>query len=87
MRTMLVRIGGIIALCSVAALGGCGGGGGGSFSTIGNGVGAGNGATPDTFLSAVTALIAAGSPENTEPVSIDSIAVTTPEDTEPAPII
>lgn len=37
----------------------------------------------DAFYSAVLALIGA-SPEDKEPVAIDSVAVTTPENTEPA---
>ena len=87
MRTLLKRISAIMALCSVAALSGCGGGGDGSFSQIGNGIGAGNGANSDTFLSAVTAVINGGSSEDASPISIDDIALTTPENTEPVPII
>jgi hypothetical protein len=66
-------------LLAITVLGGCGGG-----SDDGNG---GNQAsTPgasDAFFTKVLALISS-SPDNTEPVAIDDIAVTTPNDIEPA---
>jgi hypothetical protein len=39
----------------------------------------------DAFFAAVRSLVAS-SPDDTEPVSIDAVAVTAPEDSEPAPV-
>ncbi|MFL6717881.1 MAG: hypothetical protein ACJ8G3_16165 [Burkholderiaceae bacterium] len=76
------------ALGLLLALGACGGsdnhndGNGGNVS---NGGQAANPGASDAFFAQVQALIKT-SPDNTEPVPIDAIAVTTPETIEPAPL-
>lgn len=40
----------------------------------------------DKFFAAVMSIIGDGSETTTEPVAIDSVAVTTPDDTEPAAV-
>lgn len=70
------------ALGLLLALAACGG----SSNDHGNDNGqATNSGSTDAFFARVQALIAT-SPDNTEPESIDAIAVTTPETTEPAPL-
>ncbi|MYN06542.1 hypothetical protein [Pseudoduganella aquatica] len=71
------------ALALTLLLAGCGSGGGGDSGSV---------TTPppapppvamlDAFYSAVLAIIAT-SPEDKEPVEIDSVAVTTPDNTDP----
>lgn len=68
-------------LLAVAALSACGGGSdGGNGGSQTSGPGASN-----AFFTRVLALIGS-SPDNTEPVAIGEIAVTTPDDSEPAPL-
>lgn len=74
-------------LLAVAALSACGGGSDGGGSSDGGNGGSqtsGPGAS-DAFFTRVLALIGS-SPDNTEPVAIGEIAVTTPDDSEPAPL-
>jgi hypothetical protein len=71
-----------VALALLLALAACGG----SSNDHGNDNGqAANPGPTDAFLAKVQALIG-NSPDNTEPESIDAVAVTTPETTEPAPL-
>ena len=54
----------------------------------GNGNGNGNGTpglVPDAFVASVAAVVATTA-DDTDPISIDSIAVTSPEDTDPDPV-
>ncbi len=70
------------ALALLLALAACGG----SDNDHGNDNGqAANPGQTDAFFAKVQALIGT-SPDNTEPESIDAIAVTTPEAIEPAPL-
>ena len=69
------------ALLLTLALGACGGSD--NDDNNGGGTPTASAGASDTFFSQVLALIAT-SPDNTEPVSIDSYAVTTPENIEPA---
>ena len=68
------------ALLLALALGGCGGS---DNDNNGGGTPALSAGESDSFFAQVRALISS-SPDNTEPVSIDSFAVTTPENIEPA---
>jgi hypothetical protein len=78
-RKRILAVGAV--LLAIAALGGCGGG-----SDDGNsGNQASNPGASDAFFTKVQALISS-SPDNTEPVAISDIAVTTPNDIEPAPL-
>ena len=70
------------ALLLALALGACGGS---SNDNNGGGGQDANAGASDTFFAQVLALIGT-SPDNTEPVAIDSFAVTTPETIEPAPL-
>lgn len=69
------------ALLLTLALGACGGSD--NDSNGGGGTPAVSAGASDSFFAQVKALIA-NSPENAEPVPIDSYAVTTPENIEPA---
>ena len=73
----------IAAGVTAGVLLGCGGGGGADFGGIAN---AGPTAS-DTFLGAISGLIASSSTDDALVVSIDTFAVTTPEDTEPVMVI
>ena len=75
--------GSILALASlsVIVLAGCGGSSNNNSSTAST-----TPPAPDAFLSQVIT-IAATSPENTEPASIDAIVSTSPENIEPSTII
>jgi hypothetical protein len=68
------------ALLLALALGGCGGS---DNDDNGGGTPALSAGESDSFFAQVRALISS-SPDNTEPVSIDSFAATTPENIEPA---
>ena len=68
------------AVLLTLALGACGGS---DNSDNGGGSPAVSAGASDSFFAQVRALIAT-SPDNTEPVPIDSYAVTTPENIEPA---
>jgi hypothetical protein len=70
------------ALGLLLALGACGGS---DNHNDGNGGQAANPGAADAFFARVQALIGT-SPDNTEPVPIDAIAVTAPETIEPAPL-
>ena len=70
------------ALLLVLALGACGGS---SNDNHGGGGQDANAGASDTFFAQVLALIGS-SPDNTEPVSIDSYVATSPESIEPAPL-
>ena len=71
---------GAAAAALALALGACGDGG----TAVGTGGGGGaGGGPPDSFISAVNAVIANTS-ETLEPREIESISVTSPENTEPA---
>jgi len=70
---------GAAAAALALALGACGDG----DSTVGSGgAGGGGGQASDSFIAAVNAVIASTS-ETLEPREIESISVTSPEDTEP----
>ena len=68
------------ALLLMLALSACGGS---DSDNNGGGTPAVSAGESDSFFAQVRALIAS-SPENTEPVAIDSFAATTPENIEPA---
>nr|WP_314629767.1 hypothetical protein [uncultured Noviherbaspirillum sp.] len=70
------------ALLLTLALGACGGSDNNDNGGNGGGSGASAGAS-DSFFTQVLALIGS-SPDNTEPVPIDSYTATTPETIEPA---
>lgn len=74
----------IIGMSAVLAACGGGGDGGGTAANPGGGSSPPM-STVDAFFSRVMALIGS-SPENTEPVAVDSVTPTTPEDTEPSPL-
>lgn len=69
------------ALLLSLALGACGGSD--NNDNAGNGTPGASAGASDSFFAQVRALIA-NSPDNTEPVPVDSFAVTTPENIEPA---
>jgi hypothetical protein len=73
------------ALGLLLALGACGGSDNHNDGNGGNGGQAANPGASDAFFARVQALIRT-SPDNTEPVPIDAIAVTAPETIEPAPL-
>ena len=70
------------ALALTLALGACGGSDNDN-GDHGGGTPAASAGASDSFFAQVRALIA-NSPDNTEPVAVDSFAVTTPENIEPA---
>ena len=80
--TTLAKLAPLASLGLVLLLGACGGSGGGGAPTppvvVPPPV-----TMADAFYSTVLSLIGA-SPEDKEPVAIDSVAVTTPENSEPA---
>lgn len=57
----------------------------GAGPDAGSGAGTGSGQTSDTFISKVMQIIGMTA-ENTEPLAIDAITVTSPDNTEPVPI-
>ena len=70
------------ALLLALALGACGGS---DNSDNGGGTPAVSAGASDSFFAQVRALIA-NSPDNTEPVAVDTVVVTAPENIEPAPL-
>jgi hypothetical protein len=74
----------LIAGMSVV-LAACGGSDGDSASANPGGGNSPPMSTVDAFFSRVMALIGS-SPDNTEPVAVDSVTPTTPEDSEPSPL-
>lgn len=71
----------VSALALTLALGACGGSD--NDNSDNGGAPAASAGASDSFFAQVRALIA-NSPDNTEPVPVDSFAVTTPENIEPA---
>jgi len=69
------------ALLLTLALGACGG----SDNNDSGGAPAASAGASDSFFAQVRALIAS-SPDNTEPVAVDTFVVTAPENIEPAPL-
>ena len=68
-------------LCAVL-LSGCGGGSGDGAYGSDHG-GGGSGVKADAFFAQVDKLVASA-PEDTEPVAVDAVALTSPDDTEAA---